>query len=90
MMKTHIKENFLRRTATAALALLISLSCFAGIAVLGTLPTYAEDGDAEQFSYTEQNGTVTITAYSGNSIAVAVPATINGLPACDGYCGRRV
>ena len=80
MMKTHIKENFLRRTATAALALLISLSCFAGIAVLGTLPTYAEDGDAEQFSYTEQNDTVTITAYSGNSIAVAVPATINGLP----------
>ena len=47
MMKTHIKENFLRRTATAALALLISLSCFAGISVLGTLPTYAEDGDAE-------------------------------------------
>jgi hypothetical protein len=32
-----------------------------------------------QFSYTTNNGTITITAYSGPGGAVAIPSTINGL-----------
>ena len=33
-----------------------------------------------QFDYTTQNGTITITGYTGPGGAVAIPATINGLP----------
>jgi hypothetical protein len=33
-----------------------------------------------QFSYTTNNGTITLTAYTGSGGAVAIPSTINGLP----------
>ena len=33
-----------------------------------------------QFNYTTNNGTITITGYTGPGGAVAIPATINGLP----------
>ena len=33
-----------------------------------------------QFNYTTNNGTITITGYTGPGGAVAIPDTINGLP----------
>jgi hypothetical protein len=41
-----------------------------------TLPAVVQ----AQFSYTTENGTITITGYTGPGGAVAIPATINGLP----------
>ena len=44
-----------------------------------------------QFDYTTQNGTITITGYTGPGGAVAIPATINGLPVTSigGYAFRN-
>ena len=33
-----------------------------------------------QFTYTTNNGTITITGYTGSGGAVTIPSTINGLP----------
>ena len=33
-----------------------------------------------QFNYTTNNGTITITGYTGSGGAVTIPSTINGLP----------
>ena len=33
-----------------------------------------------QFTYTTNNGTITITGYTGSGGAVTIPGTINGLP----------
>ena len=33
-----------------------------------------------QYNYTTNNGTITITAYTGPGGAVAIPTAINGLP----------
>jgi hypothetical protein len=40
-----------------------------------------------QFDYTTNNGTITITRYTGHGGAVVIPSTINGLPVtCIGSC----
>lgn len=44
--------------------------------LLLTLP----DGLQAQFNYTINNGTITITRYTGSAGAVTIPDTINGLP----------
>src|SRR6478609_7428726 len=58
-----------RLRAACATRLLAWLLAFA-------LPAVAQ----AQFSYTVQNGTITITGYSGPGGAVGIPATIGGLP----------
>ena len=44
--------------------------------LLLTLPAVVE----AQFNYTTDNGAITITGYTGPGGALAIPATINGLP----------
>jgi len=44
--------------------------------LLLTLPAVVQ----AQFNYTTDNGTITITGYTGPGGAVAIPDTINGLP----------
>jgi len=44
--------------------------------LLLTLPAVAQ----AQFNYTTDNGAITITGYTGPGGALAIPATINGLP----------
>ncbi|MEK7677089.1 MAG: leucine-rich repeat domain-containing protein, partial [Verrucomicrobiota bacterium] len=44
--------------------------------LLLTLPAVVQ----AQFNYTTQNGTITITGYTGSGGAVTIPSTINGLP----------
>ena len=44
--------------------------------LLTTLPAVAQ----AQFSYTTQNGAVTITGYTGSGGTVIIPSTINSLP----------
>src|SRR5687767_8739555 len=44
--------------------------------LLLTLPAVVQ----AQFSYTTNNGTITITGYTGPGGAVVIPATINGRP----------
>jgi hypothetical protein len=44
--------------------------------LLLTLPSVVQ----AQFNYTTNNGTITITEYTGPGGAMAIPATINGLP----------
>jgi hypothetical protein len=56
-----------RRAARTAMLLLL---------LLLTLPTTVQ----AQFTYTTNNGTITITKYTGYGSAVTVPDTINGLP----------
>ena len=56
----------LLRTACAMKLLLLLL----------TLPAVVQ----AQFNYTTNNGTITITGYTGPGGAVAIPDTINGLP----------
>ena len=48
-------------------------------AILGFLLAITPAAQA-QFNYTSTNGTITITGYTGSGGAVAIPATINGLP----------
>lgn len=54
------------------------LGIFAAIVanVLLTMPGLAQD----QFSYTTNDGTITITGYTGPAGAVIIPSEINGLP----------
>jgi hypothetical protein len=40
----------------------------------------ATEVQAQDFSYTNTNGTITITGYTGPGGAVAIPSTIVGLP----------
>jgi hypothetical protein len=61
--------DFRRRSASA---------CFATGSALAVL--LMAQGQAQDFTYTTYNGTVTITAYQGPSGAVAIPSTLNGLP----------
>ena len=56
------------RTACAARLLPLLL--------LLTLPAAVQ----AQFTYTTNNGTITITGYTGPGGAVTIPSTINGLP----------
>jgi hypothetical protein len=44
--------------------------------LLWTLPSVAQ----AQFTYTTNQGTITMTGYTGKGGAVAIPATINGFP----------
>jgi len=37
-------------------------------------------GAQAQFTYTTNNGTITITKYTGSGAAVTIPSTYNGLP----------
>jgi len=46
------------------------------LAALLALPAVVQ----AQFNYTTNNGTITITGYTGSGGAVTIPATINGLP----------
>jgi hypothetical protein len=48
---------------------LFALLCFAPLA-----------GHAEDYTWTTNNGTITITRYSGSSRDVSIPDTITGLP----------
>ena len=57
-----------RRAARTAIFLLLSL--------LLALPAVVQ----AQFTYTTNNGTITITGYTGPGGAVTIPDTINGLP----------
>jgi hypothetical protein len=38
------------------------------------------NGTSSDFTYTEENGTITITGYTGNATSVTIPAQINGKP----------
>jgi hypothetical protein len=40
----------------------------------------ASEVQAQDFSYTNTNGTITITGYTGSGGAVTIPSTIAGLP----------
>src|SRR5206468_563411 len=44
-----------------------------------TLPAVVQ----AQYTYTTNNGTITITEYTGPGGAVTIPGTINGLPVTD-------
>ena len=46
------------------------------VLLLLTLPAVVQ----AQFNYTTNNGTITITGYTGPGGAVTIPSTINGLP----------
>ena len=46
------------------------------LVLLLTLPAVVQ----AQFNYTTNNGTITITGYTGPGGAVDIPSTINGLP----------
>ena len=48
---------------------------FAAVLLL-TLPAVVQ----AQFNYTTDNGTITITGYTGPGGAIVIPDTINGLP----------
>ena len=49
------------------------------------LPAMAA-AQAQDFTYTNNNGTITITHYDGSGGNVTIPATINGLPVtCIGF-----
>jgi BspA type Leucine rich repeat region (6 copies) len=52
------------------------LAVWVGGLLLFALPIVAQ----AQFTYTTNNGTVTITGYTGPGGAVTIPSTINGLP----------
>src|SRR4051812_3336456 len=49
---------------------------------LWTFVAYAANGllQAEDYTYTTNNGAITITGYIGSEATVVVPASINGLP----------
>ncbi len=67
--KQHARSGspgLLRRACAVRLLLLLLL----------TLPAVAQ----AQFNYTTNNGTITITSYTGPGGAVAIPDTIDGLP----------
>jgi hypothetical protein len=49
-------------------------------ACFGLLAVLLADTAHAQYNYTTNNGTITITGYSGPGGAVAIPGTINGLP----------
>jgi len=49
--------------------------CLALLALLFTLPVQADD-----YTYTTNNGAITITGYTGPGGALAIPDTINGYP----------
>lgn len=51
--------------------------------LLLTLPAVVE----AQFDYTINEGTITITGYTGSGGAVAIPGTINGLPVTESGSG---
>src|SRR6476660_8641572 len=42
--------------------------------------TPASAGRAQDFTYTNTNGTITITGYTGPGGAVTIPSTISGVP----------
>lgn len=52
---------------------------FLTIAVIG-LALFTLSVNGEDFTYTTNNGTITITGYTGTGGAVTIPETINGLP----------
>jgi hypothetical protein len=49
-------------------------------ATFAGLPAVLLNAPQGEFSYTTNNGTITVTKYNGSSVTVTVPSTITGLP----------
>ena len=75
-MKT--KYVFARTTNPKPLAGRLRTACATRLLplLLLTLPAAVQ----AQYTYTTNNGTITITEYTGSGGAVTIPGTINGLP----------
>jgi hypothetical protein len=65
----HLKRSVMQSIRSNYVVLVLALQFL-------TLPAVVE----AQFTYTINNGTVTITGYTGPGGDVAIPATIDGLP----------
>ena len=79
MAKTmKMKPSLARRPSQKTLAGRLRTTCATRLLllVLLTLPAVVQ----AQFTYTINNGTITITGYTGSGGAVTIPNTINGLP----------
>ncbi len=74
-MKT---KTAIARTTWSSICIQRASACASGLVLLALLsPTTTAQA---QFNYTTNNGTITITAYTGSGGAVTIPDSTNGLP----------